>query len=664
MGGVTLGMVGMVAPGAIAQSFPDSSLESDSSPYWIADAAISNQLIFVDPTAGDDATGTGLQVRSPLRTLTRALELATPGTTIVLAPGIYNASNGENFPIVVPAGVTIQGDPSNYGQNILLLGGGSFQSATFATQNATLRLEGDAAVVGVSLANPNDQGYGVWIESGRPSMTYSTISQNASDAVVIVGDSSPTIAHNHFTNNAANGVTVYGTAEPEITQNWFESSGAAVNIAQNSAPVLIENSIRNNTDGVIVQSSAQPVLRGNVIEANTQDGLVAIAQSLPNLGTADDPGNNVIRNNGRYDINTAANSNTIPAFGNQVTTERTTGYLDWSGEADPTAIATLPQPFTNSLQMPQMQSPSANANPRTSASNFPSPTNLSAQADIPSLTTPRFSLYAPISTVIPTTNTDPHPSSVPTELTLVEPAAVEPVTTPEPRTNALPVAPSPEAIALHSPAAIDLPVIAPPPIPSSMVEPPQMGDTFTAVNIPVIAPPATHSGTIAPATPAQPVTTSLALESARSSSNVALLDFTTPIEIPVIPPTAPETTVARASTTTYIPNQSELLPVPDMTIPLGNIGGLPTIPVAGSLNLQALGTVSPRTSLRYRVIVELARDSQVGQIQGLVPGAFETNWNGETVMQVGAFRDRANAEELADMLNSYGFDSMIEALGE
>ena len=150
-----------------------------------------------------------------------------------------------------------------------------------------------------------------------------------------MGTSRPTIGGNVFSKNGANGITIFGSSQPEVRDNVFENTGFGVNVAQNASPLLIGNKITRNKDGVVVQANARPVLRNNYIESNRRDGIVAISSSLPDLGTAAEPGGNVIRNNGQYDVNNAAKGQVIPAYGNQLSSSRTTGSVDVAGTFTP-----------------------------------------------------------------------------------------------------------------------------------------------------------------------------------------------------------------------------------------------------------------------------------------------------------------------------------------
>ncbi|NJN49359.1 MAG: DUF1565 domain-containing protein [Alkalinema sp. RL_2_19] len=279
---------------------------------------------YVDPQTGAD-TNTGSQ-QSPLRTLTAALQTAAENTIIVLTPGNYSAATGEQFPIVMRSGITIQGQAANRGQDVVIQGGGIYLSRTFARQNITLLGANRAGLRGVTVTNPEPQGYGLWIESTSPVISDNTFSGSSHDGVSIVGSSAPILKNNYFTQNGANGITIYGYSRPELIENTFENTGFGINIAQNATPQLFRNRITRNKDGIVVQGKAQPILRGNQIINNERDGLVAISTAMPHLGNQTDPGNNQFSGNGNLDINASATSQIIPNVGNQA--NQTRGQLD------------------------------------------------------------------------------------------------------------------------------------------------------------------------------------------------------------------------------------------------------------------------------------------------------------------------------------------------
>ncbi len=85
--------------------------------------------IYVNSGSGNDGAA-GSQL-FPLKTITRALQIATASNIIQLADGNYNAESGEKFPLAIPGGVSLVGNESNKGSNIVIEGSGEYLSRTF-----------------------------------------------------------------------------------------------------------------------------------------------------------------------------------------------------------------------------------------------------------------------------------------------------------------------------------------------------------------------------------------------------------------------------------------------------------------------------------------------------------------------------------------------------
>lgn len=397
------GLVGLAAIPVFATPIPDQVILSARS------------IIYVNPAIGsDDATG---QAQSPLRTLTVALDRALPNSTIVLAPGTYSVETGEVFPIRLKPTVIVQGDPRDRGQNVVIRGGDVFLSRTFARQNVTILGANQATLTGVTVTNPNPQGYGLWTESSSPLIVANTFTGSGHDGASIVGNSAPTLRNNYFYQNGANGITIFGSSRPELQENIFERTGFGVNIAQNAAPKLVGNRITQNKDGVVIQGSAQPILRHNVIDANDRDGIVSIAQSRPDLGTSADPGNNTFLSNRQFDINAQRSSQILPAFGNQLSA-RTIGRLDLSG------IAAAPVASTNvasSAITPRLSPISVNPGsrigrplprptaPTSGAIEIPVPAPMTASVPVRRMARPAFPRPNAPSPIIPLNQSTPLP---------------------------------------------------------------------------------------------------------------------------------------------------------------------------------------------------------------------------------------------------------------
>lgn len=356
----------MAPPQAIAQS--DGTEEQ---------AEVSS--LFVNPSSGNDQTGDGSE-NQPFKTITQALRQAKPNTEIVLAPGTYTPENGERFPLMLKPQVRIKGNPDKRGEGITIEGGGNYLSRSSASQNVAIVAANGTSLSGVTVRNPHARGYGLWIESTAIAVMQNTFTGNGHDGISIVGDATPTIRENHFVQNGANGMTIYGTARAEVRDNIVERTGFGINVGGEAQPLLIGNQITDNRDGVVIHGEAKPILRNNRIERNREHGVVAVGSSRPNLGTTAEPGGNVVRYNGELDINVSATGEIIPAFGNEVASDRTAGRLDLNGAIDPQLETTVarnepPRPIPPPRPVP------APAPEPPSTSSFPAPSAIAPQSD-------------------------------------------------------------------------------------------------------------------------------------------------------------------------------------------------------------------------------------------------------------------------------------------
>ena len=275
------------------------------------------QVIYVDSSAGnDDAAGT---FGAPVRTITRAIAAARPGMVIQLAPGTYSADTGEQFPLVIPQGVTVRGSERSRGQGIDVVGGGRFLSRTQAGQSVAIVLGDGASVKGVTVANPTVRGTGIWVESGTATIMACTLSGSHREGVFLSGSANVTVQGNVFYRNGGNGIAITRESQGLIAGNVFEETGYGIAIGDFSRPTLRQNRVVNNRDGIVINGSARPVLRGNTIENNQNDGVVVIGQAIPDLGTPSSPGGNQIRGNGRNAVfNATRDQIPFPFYGNTV----------------------------------------------------------------------------------------------------------------------------------------------------------------------------------------------------------------------------------------------------------------------------------------------------------------------------------------------------------
>jgi parallel beta-helix repeat protein len=577
-------------------------------------------VVFVNPSMGDDKTGNGSE-GTPLKTITQALKLANPNTVIMLSSGNYTAETGESFPLILKPNVSIQGDPRSKGRGIVIQGGGDYLSRTFGGKNVTIVGANQARLTGVTVTNPNPRGYGLWIEYSSPVIVENTFTGSTQDGVAVTGNSAPTIASNFFYQNGANGITISGNSRPQLRENVFQQTGFGINITQNAQPIVVGNSIQYNRSGIVVQANARPTLRNNLIQGSKEDGLVAIAQAIPNLGIDSEPGQNQFRNNARYDINASASKQIFPAFGNTLANNRINGKVDFTGT---TAIADAGGGGLGGENLGTPQRPDSLAKLPTSSNNASRGLNRQLQPLLP--------VNSPLSVQnprLPTPNNTTSYNRRPLTRTL--PRSIQaPGDTSTTSQQANYVRVSSDVVEFTAPQVAN----------NTFINTETQGRS-NAANLQQLQqmaprPPLPGSGRqIAPAP----------LQRAQSQGQSSL-------------PSLEAAPVGDAA----------LLPVPNSNIPVGNTGNLQKVPVSQTPTTAYVDSSSQSSAgvgqinLRYRVVVETQNDKEQELVKFLSPGAFRTVWRGKGVMQVGVFSTRYNADSVLRILNNNGLKAVVEPI--
>ncbi|MDX2243840.1 MAG: DUF3747 domain-containing protein [Leptolyngbyaceae cyanobacterium bins.302] len=214
-----------------------------------------------------------------------------------------------------------------------------------------------------------------------------------------------------------------------------------------------------------------------------------------------------------------------------------------------------------------------------------------------------------------------------------------PAPTPMPQTSPLPITPPP--------TSSENPILSPPPPPTPQSAPlpvtpstPQnqpenpVPSSFPPASPEPIAPqsaPASPGGYVVPTVPANPdpSTPSAAPKSLPSGWN------SRPPGSVVVPVIAPS-----GSLTPFPSSGSGVSPTP---------GVIPVTPTPGVSS----------TAAGYRVVVDMLNPEQQNQVKQLVPSAFRTSVNGQSVMQVGVFRDRTTANSLQQQLAAQNLNVRI-----
>ena len=306
-----------------------------------------SKIIFIAPNGLD--SNSGVSIDQPLRSLTAAIKKnPQAGTIIQLADGTYTVDTGEQFPIRIPVGVTLRGNTSNQGKDIIISGGGRFISPTFARQNIALLAGDNSRIEGLTITNANTRGYGLWLESTKNvTIANNTFTKSNHDGVFLTGSATVDITSNIFIQNGANGISALGTSAGTIQSNTFYNTGFGLAIGQKSQVVVLANRITNNRGGIVVSNLSTPTFRNNLIADNKENGLVVLkdrkGQPTVDLGNSSSLGQNIFQNNKLFDINNASGVKLI-AIGNQADPKRTQGAIELVVPKMPLTLPVTPEP--------------------------------------------------------------------------------------------------------------------------------------------------------------------------------------------------------------------------------------------------------------------------------------------------------------------------------
>ncbi len=282
--------------------------------------------IYVNPVQGNDSNAGSRS--SPFKSLTRALQLRKTPVVIQLTSGSYRAANGEVFPIIIPAGVTVVGNEANKGTGIVITGSGEYQSPSFGSQNVTLLLQGNASILGVTVTNPASRGTGIWIESADANVANNTFINCGREGIFVTGTAKPAILDNLFRQNAASGLMMARHSKGEVLRNAFHQNSLGIAISDFAAPLIADNTITDNRSAIAISRNAKPVLRHNLVSKNTQGGMLVNGNAIPDLGNNQDAAGNIFTNNSQFDLDNSTPQPLVSA-GNHLNPTQVRGRVDF-----------------------------------------------------------------------------------------------------------------------------------------------------------------------------------------------------------------------------------------------------------------------------------------------------------------------------------------------
>jgi parallel beta-helix repeat protein len=267
--------------------------------------------IFVDPTHGSDSNH-GATAATALHSLSRALDLARPGSRVVMLAGTYrpDSTNGELSLYGKPGReIVVHGEPgavvdaTGFDRGIRIVGPGNVSLDGFDVRNASIAgIEiNHGAKVDVSGSSVSTNvGRGLWaLQGSTVSVSNSRFDGNGktgilaqdTDTEVTLSDStfcdnrqeglrqrggSAQVVRVAVTGNHSKGVSVDGLTHFSLQDSFIGSNGDnGVQVATTTGPLLSNCIIYSNLgDGVTLLDSPAAQLMNNLIYGNVSSGVL------------------------------------------------------------------------------------------------------------------------------------------------------------------------------------------------------------------------------------------------------------------------------------------------------------------------------------------------------------------------------------------------------
>jgi parallel beta-helix repeat protein len=224
---------------------------------------------YVNAATGSDAfPGTSAE---PFKTIGHALAAAGAGKMIAVAPGTYDTTNGEAFPIVLQTHQSLVGDIASKGagtDSTIIWGHGNAPQTN--SWYATIVGAEGASVVGFLIGSDYlDTQAGVNVSDAAVTVTDNTFA--SSYAGVLLTGSGASVIRNNVFDTSSYGVYVLGCPDgPVIEDNVFQGMAIPMNIVGQAtrATVRANTIMGNGAVGINVQHGS-PTITGNTFDRPT-----------------------------------------------------------------------------------------------------------------------------------------------------------------------------------------------------------------------------------------------------------------------------------------------------------------------------------------------------------------------------------------------------------
>ncbi|MEO1300108.1 MAG: DUF1565 domain-containing protein [Cyanobacteria bacterium J06636_16] len=321
---------------------------------------MAQQVLYVDPVQGQDDRE-GRAADQPLKTFSAALQRSQSDTVIRLKAGLYLASNGEQFPLTIPAGCQVIGETQRDRPTVILRGGGSAQHPSLGTQTVTCILLADASLQDVSITNTAPQGIGLWFSEGRSQLKNSVVAQCPQAGAVALGTALPSLENSLF-ESCGTGVTFLSQSKGQLARVICRDNDTGITLQDAAAPLIQTCLLEQNKTGIAIADTANPVLRSSRIISNQSYGLRLTGRATADLGQAQDPGNNILRSNGQADIQNSS-QRSLQSCQNDVIPQRLEGRVELIASEIPDASVVPPLLFDQPTAAPTPQPSPAPGSP-------------------------------------------------------------------------------------------------------------------------------------------------------------------------------------------------------------------------------------------------------------------------------------------------------------
>ena len=508
-------------------------------------------------------------------------------------------------------------------KTIILLAPGTYSEQT--GENFPLMLNQDVIIQG----NPTSQGKNFVIEGNGFFVSRTAAGQNVTIAATrkaggIIGvtvtnlharghgiwieSTNPVISHNTLTRNGNTGISVNGNSAPIISNNYFfNNTGNGLLVYDQSKPRVENNEFYRTGFGVSAVKNAAPILVGNTFRDN-RIGIMLEGNSTAILRR------NTITNSSEIGLMTIAQANadlgTAQEVGGNIF--RANRQLDIKNSSANQVITA----FGNQINGKTAGNIDLQGNNFRVASSQNNTYNPPPNATLTRQT--NFNLL----------NMPPLPTKQPPREVITISGASTPTT---------PVVSSQKAIASNR----------------NLPAPPPLSEPYRAQSD------ATERGSNSQPLLSTNTNSSNSTSNFARNSNSRVMEINQPSNSSPPPPPKPSSSStsriysnsnAQRRTLTDIlvvaPNASKSPPPPGLT---------PTRSQNSNYNAYA-----PRArASQYKVIVEARNSYQESQVRSLYPDAFRTNYNGRSMLQVGVFSTRQNAQQVLQTLKRAGLGALI-----